>query len=350
MAALRHDVELDPRREPPVRPRRVPRRPPDAGVLRLGRSTTSACRRSCEALIEWAPPPQPRDGSSRIVQPGRGAVLRLRVQDPGEHGSEAPRPHRVLPRVLGPLPPGMKVRHLRSGREMKLANALTFMANERVASEDAVAGDIIGIHNHGQLQIGDTLTEGEALAFKGIPYFAPELFRVARPRDPFKAKQLAKGLQELGEEGAIQVFESTHGQHAAARRGRPAAVRDRRPPARDRVQGRRDLRPGDHLDRALAHLSRREHAPQLRARAGGVAGDRRRRQSGVPRHQQVQPAGDDGALAEGRLPRDARARASGWRTPERRSGGGAGFSRRSAIGTALRPARRRPDPRCGART
>jgi len=77
-----------------------------------------------------------------------------------------------------------------------------------VASEDAVAGDIIGIHNHGQLQIGDTLTEGEVLGFKGIPYFAPEMFRVARPRDPFKAKQLQKGLQQLGEEGAIQVFET----------------------------------------------------------------------------------------------------------------------------------------------
>jgi peptide chain release factor 3 len=107
----------------------------------------------------------------------------------------------------GRYQPAMKVRHLRIGREMKLGNVLTFMANERVASDDAVAGDIIGIHNHGQLQIGDTLTEGEALAFKGIPYFAPELFRVTRPRDPFKAKQLQKGLQELGEEGAIQVFE-----------------------------------------------------------------------------------------------------------------------------------------------
>ena len=111
----------------------------------------------------------------------------------------------------GRYTPGMKVRHLRDQREMKLANALTFMANERVMSEDAVAGDIIGIHNHGQLQIGDTLTEGEALAYKGIPYFAPELFRVARPRDPFKSKQLAKGLQELGEEGAIQVFETVSG-------------------------------------------------------------------------------------------------------------------------------------------
>jgi peptide chain release factor 3 len=108
----------------------------------------------------------------------------------------------------GRYTPGMKVRHLRIGREMKVGNALTFMANERVASEDAVAGDILGLHNHGQLQIGDTLTEGEALGYKGIPYFAPELFRVARARDPFKSKQLQKGLQELGEEGAIQVFET----------------------------------------------------------------------------------------------------------------------------------------------
>jgi peptide chain release factor 3 len=105
----------------------------------------------------------------------------------------------------------MKVTHVRAGREMKLSNALTFMANERVRSEDAVAGDIIGIHNHGQLQIGDTLTEGEQLGYKGIPYFAPEMFRIGRPRDPFKAKQLQKGLKELGEEGAIQVFDPGSG-------------------------------------------------------------------------------------------------------------------------------------------
>ena len=111
----------------------------------------------------------------------------------------------------GKYEPGMKTRHQRMGREFKIANALTFMANERVHMEAAYAGDIIGIHNHGQLQIGDTLTEGEALQFKGIPYFAPELFRAARLRDPLKAKQLQKGLQELGEEGAIQVFEAVGG-------------------------------------------------------------------------------------------------------------------------------------------
>jgi peptide chain release factor 3 len=164
-----------------------------------------------QALVEWAPPPQPRDGGVRVVSPAEkpfsGFVFKIQANMDPRH-----RDRIAFFRVCsGRYEPGMKVRHLRAGREMKLANALTFMANERIASAGAVAGDIIGIHNHGQLAIGDTLTEGEELAFKGIPYFAPELFRAARPRDPFKAKQLAKGLHELGEEGAIQVFESTAG-------------------------------------------------------------------------------------------------------------------------------------------
>ncbi|MEP6655607.1 MAG: peptide chain release factor 3 [Betaproteobacteria bacterium] len=163
------------------------------------------------ALVEWAPPPQPRDGSLRVVHPAEapfsGFVFKIQANMDPRH-----RDRIAFFRVCsGRYTPAMKVRHLRNAREMKLGNVLTFMANERVASEDAVAGDIIGIHNHGQLQIGDTLSEGEALAYKGIPYFAPELFRVARPRDPFKSKQLQKGLQELGEEGAIQVFETAQG-------------------------------------------------------------------------------------------------------------------------------------------
>ena len=163
------------------------------------------------ALVEWAPPPQPRDGSLRVVHPAEapfsGFVFKIQANMDPRH-----RDRIAFFRVCsGRYTPAMKVRHLRNAREMKLGNVLTFMANERVASDDAVAGDIIGIHNHGQLQIGDTLSEGEALAYKGIPYFAPELFRVARPRDPFKSKQLQKGLQELGEEGAIQVFETAQG-------------------------------------------------------------------------------------------------------------------------------------------
>jgi peptide chain release factor 3 len=164
-----------------------------------------------EALIDWAPPPQPRDGGARVVLPAEapftGFVFKIQANMDPRH-----RDRIAFFRVCsGRYTPAMKVRHVRAGREMKIGNALTFMAQERVSSEDAVAGDIIGIHNHGQLQIGDTLTEGETLSFKGISYFAPELFTIARPRDPFKAKQLQKGLQELGEEGAIQVFASAVG-------------------------------------------------------------------------------------------------------------------------------------------
>jgi peptide chain release factor 3 len=164
-----------------------------------------------DALTQWAPPPQPRDGGTRMVEPAEapftGFVFKIQANMDPRH-----RDRIAFFRVCsGRYSPGMKVRHLREKREMKIGNVLVFMANERVHSEDAVAGDIIGIHNHGQLQIGDTLTEGEVLSFKGIPYFAPELFRVARPRDPLKSKQLSKGLKELGEEGAIQVFEAQSG-------------------------------------------------------------------------------------------------------------------------------------------
>ncbi len=163
------------------------------------------------ALIDWAPPPQPRDAGVRAVAPTEasfsGFVFKIQANMDPRH-----RDRIAFFRVCsGRYVPGMKVRHLRLGRDLKLGNAITFMANERVSSAEAVAGDIIGIHNHGALQIGDTLSVGETLQFKGIPYFAPELFVAVRPRDPFKAKQLQKGLRELGEEGAIQVLTTEGG-------------------------------------------------------------------------------------------------------------------------------------------
>jgi peptide chain release factor 3 len=207
MPALRHDVDLI----------RSASSPFDLAEFLAGRQTpvffgsginNFGVQEILQALVDWAPPPQPRDGGERIVQPAEapftGFVFKIQANMDPKH-----RDRIAFFRVCsGRYTPAMKVQHQRIGREMKLGNVMTFMANERVASQDAVAGDIIGIHNHGQLQIGDTLTEGEALGFKGIPYFAPEMFRVARPRDPFKAKQLQKGLQQLGEEGAIQVFEA----------------------------------------------------------------------------------------------------------------------------------------------
>jgi peptide chain release factor 3 len=100
----------------------------------------------------------------------------------------------------------MRLYHVRQGKETRAADALTFMAGDRAQAEEAYAGDIIGLHNHGTINIGDTFTEGEKLAFTGIPNFAPELFRRAVLKDPLKMKALQKGLSQLCEEGATQLF------------------------------------------------------------------------------------------------------------------------------------------------
>lgn len=168
-------------------------------------------REVLRALVDWAPAPIARaavmaSGEVRQVQPDEpaftGFVFKIQANMDPNH-----RDRIAFFRVCsGQYTPGMKVKQRRTNKEMKIANAVVFMANERTRMEEAYAGDIIGIHNHGQLQIGDVLTEGELLTYKGIPYFAPDMFSKARLRDPLKSKQLNKGLRELGEEGAIQVF------------------------------------------------------------------------------------------------------------------------------------------------
>ncbi|WP_288059712.1 peptide chain release factor 3 [Methylobacter sp.] len=168
-------------------------------------------RELLQSVIDWAPPPQPRDGGSREVGPLEpsfsGFVFKIQANMDPRHRDRIA----FLRICSGRLTPEMRVTHVRIGRQFRISHPLTFMANERTALDEAVAGDVIGIHNHGQFQIGDTLTEGEPLAFKGIPYFAPELFMRARLKDPLKGKQLNNALKELGEEGAIQVFQLTQG-------------------------------------------------------------------------------------------------------------------------------------------
>jgi peptide chain release factor 3 len=106
----------------------------------------------------------------------------------------------------GHYEPGMRLYQPRLGREVRVGEAITFMASERQQARVARAGDIIGLHNHGTINIGDSFSEGEDLAFTGIPNFAPELFRRAVLRDPLKLKALKKGLAQLCEEGATQLF------------------------------------------------------------------------------------------------------------------------------------------------
>jgi peptide chain release factor 3 len=157
-------------------------------------------------FVEQAPGPQVREATTREIAPEEakmtGFVFKIQANMDPMHRDRV-----AFMRICsGRFDGGMKAFHVRSGKEMKLANALTFMASERDIVERAYPGDVIGIHNHGTISIGDTFSEGEALAFTGIPNFAPELFRRARLRDPLKMKQLQKGLAQLSEEGATQFF------------------------------------------------------------------------------------------------------------------------------------------------
>jgi peptide chain release factor 3 len=106
----------------------------------------------------------------------------------------------------GKFDKGMKIHHVRIGKSIQVANAITFQADTRKSVEEAYPGDIIGLHNHGTIQVGDTFTQGETLKYGGIPYFAPELFRRVVLKDPLRAKALQKGLVQLTEEGATQLF------------------------------------------------------------------------------------------------------------------------------------------------
>ncbi|HZV38118.1 MAG TPA: peptide chain release factor 3 [Pseudoxanthomonas sp.] len=157
-------------------------------------------------FVEHAPSPQHRATTTREVEPGEnkltGFVFKIQANMDPQHRDRV-----AFMRVCsGRFEAGMKAFHVRSGKEVKLANALTFMASDREIAAEAYPGDVIGIHNHGTISIGDTFSEGEAIGFTGIPNFAPELFRRARLRDPLKLKQLQKGLTQLSEEGATQFF------------------------------------------------------------------------------------------------------------------------------------------------
>ena len=159
-----------------------------------------------DAFVRSAPPPGPRETFGRTVHPSEpaltGFVFKIQANmDPAHRDRVA-----FMRICSGRFQSGMKMQHVRLGKSVKAANALTFMAQDREHVESAWPGDIVGLHNHGTISIGDTFTEGESLQFTGIPHFAPELFRRAQLRDPLKLKALQKGLEQLSEEGATQFF------------------------------------------------------------------------------------------------------------------------------------------------
>jgi len=159
-----------------------------------------------KAFTRHAPGPLPRATRQREVAPTEskltGFVFKIQANmDPAHRDRIA-----FLRLCSGKYTRGMKLHHVRLDKDVRIADALTFLASDRSAAEDAFAGDIIGLHNHGTINIGDTFTEGEELGFTGIPNFAPELFRRAVLKDPLKMKALSKGLGQLCEEGATQLL------------------------------------------------------------------------------------------------------------------------------------------------
>ncbi len=164
-----------------------------------------------DALVDLAPPPGARPAIQREVGPEEnkfsGVVFKIQANmDPSHRDRIA-----FLRVASGRFERGMRLKVVRSGKELRPNTVVTFMSQRRELLDEAYAGDIIGIPNHGVLQLGDTLTEGEALQFTGLPFFAPEMFRMVEVADPLKTKQLKAGLQQLGEEGAIQVFKPVAG-------------------------------------------------------------------------------------------------------------------------------------------
>jgi len=159
-----------------------------------------------DSFVEIAPCPGKRSTATRDVDPREtffsGFTFKIQANMDPEH-----RDRIAFFRICsGKFFKGMKVRHHRIGKDIKISNATIFMAQERNNIEEAYPGDIIGIHNHGTIKIGDTFTSKEPLKFLGIPNFAPEHFRRVILKDPLKSKALSKGLTQLSEEGTIQVF------------------------------------------------------------------------------------------------------------------------------------------------
>lgn len=159
-----------------------------------------------DAVVALSPAPLPRATESRVVTPDEpkfsGFVFKIQANMDPKH-----RDRIAFVRICsGRFDRGMKIKQVATAKQLTVGNAITFMAQDRNTADEAYAGDIIGIPNHGTIRLGDAFSEGEALKFSGIPSFAPELFRRAQLRNPMKMKQLQKGLRQLAEEGATQLF------------------------------------------------------------------------------------------------------------------------------------------------
>ena len=164
-----------------------------------------------QGIAEYGPQPQPQKAEPRQIAPDEkkvaGFVFKVQANMDPKHRDRVA----FVRMASGHFKRGMKLTHVRTKKPMAISNPVLFLASDRELAEEAYAGDIMGIPNHGQLRIGDTLTEGEMLRVAGIPSFAPELLQTCRAGDPLKAKHLEKALMQFAEEGAAKVFKPAFG-------------------------------------------------------------------------------------------------------------------------------------------
>ena len=263
-------------------------------------------RELLETFVELAPPPGPRTAVQRTVAPGEdrfsGFVFKIQANMDPQHRDRIA----FLRITSGRYRPGMRIRHVRTGKDVQVANAITFMARERDRVDDAWAGDVIGLPNHGTIRIGDTFSQGEALKFTGIPSFAPELFppcgapRSVAPEGPAeRARPIERGRGHAGvPPPRHQRPRSRGGGRAAVRRGRLATA--------PRVRGGEPLRAGGRDDRALGALRRPGPARSLPPPERLAPRARQRGQPRIPRPHDGQPEPRRRALARRRVPRHPR--------------------------------------------
>jgi peptide chain release factor 3 len=163
-------------------------------------------RELLQGLSGMAPPPRPQPAKARAIAPAEnkvtGFVFKIQANMDPRHRDRIA----FVRLASGHFARGMRLKHARTGKPVNTSAPLLFLAQDREVAEEAWAGDIIGLPNHGNLHIGDALTEGEEVTFTGIPSFAPELLQRVRPDDPMKAKHLGRALEQLAQEGAARVF------------------------------------------------------------------------------------------------------------------------------------------------
>ncbi|MBI1202744.1 MAG: peptide chain release factor 3 [Rhodopseudomonas sp.] len=164
-----------------------------------------------DALAEFAPSPRPQQAATRTIEPTENVmsafVFKIQANMDPNH-----RDRIAFARLCsGKLRRGMRAKLVRTGKPMTLSAPQFFFAQDRSVADEAYAGDVVGIPNHGTLRIGDTLTEGEEIKFLGVPMFAPEILRRVKLGDPMKAKKLKEALQQMAEEGVVQAFRPLDG-------------------------------------------------------------------------------------------------------------------------------------------